>query len=177
MQYRNAILDLQAGDVILFHTALSFAPVSWLAWGIRKVTKSYWNHAALVLEIEGRIFIAEAFGGGVRLRPASYFLDRRRNKIKVLRPTYTHLVRAKVKAMDKLGCKYDFGALFQHLWKAIRGKWTGHTGDFAAGKMVCSEYVAYCLGLTEWWTWTAADLDSESEFLNCFDESKTSLNL
>ncbi len=172
MLYRNSEIEVRPGDVILYHTALSFAPVSWLAWGIRKVTKSNWNHAALVLEIEGRTFIAEAFGGGVRLRPASYFLDRQRNRIKVLRPVYSNLLNAKAKALDKLGCKYDFLAVLQHLWKAIRGKWTGHTGDSAAGRMVCSEYVAYCLGLTEWWTWTAADLDRYTFFKRVFNEQK-----
>jgi hypothetical protein len=175
-QYRDWKLDVEAGDVILYHTGFSYKPVSWLALLIRLFTKSYWNHAGLVVQIEGRLFISEALGGGVRVRPLSYYLDRRFCKIKLLKLKAFHepgaLPEITARAFDKLGCKYDIKNLFDHLWKAITGgKWTGYTENHAAGAMVCSEYVAYCYSLKGWWMWTAGDLDAHPDFYSAFDET------
>ncbi|MFW5847910.1 MAG: hypothetical protein ACOCVF_03240 [bacterium] len=48
------IEDIETGDIVVFHSRFMLKYMaswwlSWLAWIIRKLTKSYWNHAGVLI--------------------------------------------------------------------------------------------------------------------------------
>jgi len=75
-QFHKAAADLQTGDIILLHTRFRF-----LSWLIRKGTKSYWNHVAIVLttfeDLPGyhSVLVAEAASDGIEIHRIYKFLD------------------------------------------------------------------------------------------------------
>ena len=75
-QFRKVAAELQAGDIILLHTR--FHALSWL---IRFISKSYWNHVAIVLttfeDLPGfhSVLVAEAAEDGIEIHRMQKFLD------------------------------------------------------------------------------------------------------
>jgi hypothetical protein len=173
MQYKQHDIELKSGDIILFSNAFVwYNPMRWLSWAIRKFTKAKYNHVGVVVNNWGVPFINEALVSGVVARPAQKHLHRHLTKIKVLRHRYG-LIEDNFcrKANSKLGIKYDKAALvFHHSVYRITGEWNGSTGPQSEGKMVCSEYAAWCYGLNGWWALSAKELEHHPAFTVVFEE-------
>lgn len=143
--------DLKTGDVVLFHTPLTWRPTSWVAALIRHFTKYGYNHVGVIVCDWHIPMLNESVGSGVKTTPALRRLKGK--KIKVLRfdplrsaVNYPALVEAEfaVRANSLLGvAKYDYMVLFVYqLIKQVTGKWLKKHQDDT--RMVCSEYAAWC---------------------------------
>ena len=143
-------IKLQHGDV------LHCTSKSWLARTIQKMTKSHINHTSLMLEIDGAMYVIDAQKNGVNLKTLenwlenfkyTYVLHRKR------KPTTQWNKGISIRALSKVGVTpYDFASLL--IWQPIyilTGKWKGRTEDRADDRFYCSEYVAWVLGLENWW--------------------------
>lgn len=75
-QFRTMAKSLQTGDIILLRT--KFHPLSWF---IRTMSKSYWNHTAIVLTtfelLPGyqSVLVAEALDHGIEIHRIQKFFD------------------------------------------------------------------------------------------------------
>lgn len=177
VQYQGKPLDLRAGDVILFHTPLSFAPMSWLSWAIRKFTQFPYNHSALIVENNGELFINEAIAGGVVARPLEKYLDRDDSIIILRSKQELDGLGLSKKANQELGISYNFKGLIDNaiyrlpkLVFNVQIPWPGHTATFAMSRMVCSQYVAWAHALPEWWTMSSAEVFYSNRFEVIFEQ-------
>lgn len=171
MLYRGTNLELQSGDIILYHDSLGLQPVTWLAKAIQLFTRSYYNHAGVVISNWNKLFINEARGTGLISRPLENCIERKGCKIMVRRPTYKFWESDLcVRANSKLGTKYDKEALLDNLWYITFGKWIGRTKQNAESKMVCSEYVAWVHRMNGWWMKNPKDLANSDLFITIYTE-------
>jgi len=118
-------VNVENGYIALRHT-LSRAPNGWLAWGIRTLTESYWNHGGQIVVINGIVFVIEAQASGVVMTPIAEFIDSKKYDIKIVRVREDSFASRKEykKAIEhstiflqsKIGAKYDRGAI---VWLAI----------------------------------------------------------
>lgn len=174
MEYKGKQLDLQSGDVILYRTGFVWThPITYLSAAIRFFTGVEYNHAAVVVSSWGVPMINEAIGKGIIQRPLAEHLERHKSKIFVLRPTAPLEESAFcIHANSALGRSYDTTALvFHHLWYRLTKRWTGSTREKAEKKMVCSEYVAWCHRLENWWLYSSAELLVSKGFTPYYIES------
>lgn len=143
-----------------------FSPVTWLAAAIRLFTGVRYNHAGVVVENWGTLFINEALGNGIRARPLKKYLHRPSSSYLILRPKNPYFNERffAVTANDLLGTKYGFKDIFYQAWYRVTGVWHGRTEAKAANAMVCTEYVAYLHGLRQWWKYSAKELLESKEF-------------
>lgn len=149
-------MKLKDGDILIC-TANRVVPNI-----IKKVTKSKWNHSAIYMEFKGVPGVVEAQEDGINWKPFTawekkygyeYIAYRKRN--------FTELEMDSVlkRAVSKLGhVGYDFiSFVFRQPWKLLTGKWK-YRGEYKEMKfMICSEYVAWCYGMPEWWKMTPDD--------------------
>lgn len=176
--YKDKILDIRAGDTILFRSEFIWRkPVTYLSAIIRGVTRFKYNHCGTVVDNDGVLYINEALAGGITQRPLEKHLEREKSFIMVLRPIEPVDVREFSMLADTLlGYKYDVWALIHHLVYRLpktflgTGRWIGSTGEHATTKMVCSEYSAWTYGIPDWWTFSAADLARHPAFRTVFRE-------
>lgn len=114
---------LKSGDKILFHTK-GLSPISI---GIRLLTESFFNHVGGYVEeidFKGYVFkgyVIEALGGGVVKTPIEKYLDNKSYILKIVRfkqkafkdeEEYRQgLETARKRLYDKIGQKYDWGAI------------------------------------------------------------------
>ena len=149
--------ELQKGDV------LSCISNGTLAKLIQKFTKSRINHSAYVIEIWNELFIIDSQRDGTNLRPIKewermYSYEYRvHRRVELSKEEYQ---RQAEKAISKSGnTPYDFKSL---LWYQPRyqifGKWKGKKDEEAEGRMYCSEFVAWVLGMENWWELSPAEL-------------------
>lgn len=165
INYRKYKIDIQEGDIILFRTQWEpfKNPVSILSWFVRFFTLCRYNHSAIVVMRNGKLEIAEAKSEVVS-NPIEQVLDRKRDKILVLRPQNIPSDCSK-RVLSKEGTKYDLIALIWfHFLRSLPyvlfgkyGKWYGPIGEAAADKTVCSELIAYGLRLPKFWEKSSAD--------------------
>jgi len=166
---------LNVGDVILVHGG------SFLARGIQFFMNIYrskkglpkrklYNHVAVVIDLYGQQYIAEAVAKGVQVIPnASNYVASQ--DCKVL--TWVKPLTAKEKAeLSRAAAKY---ALENHRYDMLNfpyqiryiftGKWRGPTGDKANRRIYCSELAAilmdYVRGSFNGVTWDKNPLDIE----------------
>lgn len=136
---------------------------------IRRFTKSRISHTALVLRIEGTLFIADSQRDGTHLRPFNDWQRKYKYKFWVHRLRHSNRVNrrgiVKAKALDVIGTKkYDFASLlWYHPRYILTGRWKGKKTDSADERFYCSEFVAYCWDFPKWWRLSPEDL---KEFLN-----------
>lgn len=129
MRYAAARQQIQSGDAILFRGR---GPVAWL---IRTVTRSAYDHSAIAWVVGGRVLIIEArMLGGVKTDPLSTRLVDHASWL----PTGIPLTepRLRVAIMD-LGKPYSFANCFRALVNL-----PGRLGAFE-----CAQLVAVVLGL------------------------------
>jgi uncharacterized protein YycO len=140
------ISQTKTGDVIHRHSPfIWYVPGRWISAAIRKITKSWSGHTAMIVYVLGKPFVAESDDGKIQLIP--YELWAKDAEIVIGRIEISNRKRRKLSALaiSQLGKKYDFkGTIIDQFILQIRGKWYGHTGVNAEDKMYCSEYVAWC---------------------------------
>jgi hypothetical protein len=187
MIYKNTTLpvELKAGDVIMFRNEFEIThPITILSGAIRHFTDFVYNHVGVVVENNGDLFINEALAGGITARPLEKFLERGNHSyIAVLRPKkgIDDPIAFSRNANVHVGSKYDFTSLVFHhtvyripklLGATEYGKWVGSTGEFAASKLVCSEYVALVYGMPYWWLASTREVYESGVFELIFEEKK-----
>lgn len=137
-------------------------PVQWrfpvsstVIWPlIRLVTRSYWNHVQLLVEVNGRDMIVEAKGSGVVMTSVDNWVMSSERKIKMIAVDIdgTWLY-------ETLGIKYDYTSLL--FWKVIKiftGRWHGPVFEKAKKAIFCSELAAMAVGCEEPWGISPQDL-------------------
>jgi hypothetical protein len=165
--YKNTIVDIRSGDIILFRNEFVWSrPITWLCAAIRFFTRVQYNHAGVVVSSWGVLMLNEAFGRGIITRQLDRCLQRKKTRILVLKPIKE--VNESLfcrRANTALGNSYDRSSLLLHqfLLRTI-GVWIGRTGEKAAKAMVCSEYVAWCYKLPDWWLYSAKELLNNQNF-------------
>jgi len=142
---------LQTGDIVLYHNFFRWKqPVTWLAAIERWVTGCDYEHAGVI--VDG--MINEALGSGIESRPFNVHLQREGSMVMVLRP---HSISSDfvVRANFKVGTAYGISGLFEQLIYRVFGRWFGHTNR---KRMICTQYVAWCFGIRDWYKYTAKEL-------------------
>ena len=131
MRYWEARGQIESGDVILFRGR---GPVAWL---IRTLTHSLYDHAAIAWVIGGRVLVIEArMLGGVKVDPLSMRLVD--DASWVATGIFFDELRLRTAIRD-LGKPYSFGNCF----RALAGL-PGRRGGFE-----CAQLVAAVLGLPD----------------------------
>jgi len=150
--------------IILVHTPFKWSkPLTIVSHLIRKVTRTFYNHASFLLEENGEQLILESDMEGVISKP---LVDWVRNQTVSVYEIPEEMVSiVKEKAIDSVGkVKYSFADL---LWfmpiYIITNKWYGRTVDEAKNKPTCYEYLAKCLGLDNWYRMTPNEFKYEIE--------------
>lgn len=143
---------MQTGNVILVHNPFQlFRPITWLAWLIRAVTKTYYNHCALVLVDNEEVYIVEALGKGVVKTPIKYWQTRAKREITIL-PIMAQPDRITV----HVGKRYDWPSLFYlglirvPLKKCSTLTWLGLVPRNPEKKLYCYELAALVHQCPNW---------------------------
>lgn len=120
----EAVRDLQVADIVLTRTKRA----NWLIRGIRKVSRSHWNHNALVFQvvrqegIEPEILLVEALDHGIEIHRLRKYLDDKEYDIGIKRVTgLTDEERERILAyfLEMIDTPYDFTRLFGYLMNRI----------------------------------------------------------
>ena len=178
------LTKLQVGDIILVHTPFNlWQPLTWLSWLIRFFTKDYYNHAAIVGYSNSPIVIpinpfypsmytdVQSVESGVISDPLSTQISGCDIKIrrydKLMSPTNDQLNQLVTRINSFRGIPYDIpGCLIFQLIKQLGNDvfpgsdiWLEQHQKDGAKRFYCSELVACCLKLPNWWELSPADLD------------------
>ena len=131
-------------QILLVHNPFEFTkPKTWLAWIIRIVTNSEWNHCAVCIEIDGEQWVSD-FQAHYKLRPYDEWLNE--DKRRVFKLVY---VESKVQFLQQkneviagsgryLG--YDWLKLVNHLTKRKFGFVIFKENE---NRFICSEWVLF----------------------------------
>lgn len=140
------ISQTKTGDIVHRHAPFVWYKLGrWISWLIRKVTKSWSGHTAMIVWVFGEPMVYESDEGHVR--PITYKQWAKDAEIVITRFEMSNRKRRKLAKIStsQLGKEYDFkGTIIDQFILQIRGKWYGYTGDNAEDKMYCSEYIAWC---------------------------------
>lgn len=132
--------DLKTGDILHCHGS------RFLARLIKRFTKGWSTHTAVVVEVWGQIYVIDAQSDGVNPRPLEAWLQTYQYEIIVARPKVgpKDPKAFSIRAFTKVGhTAYDFMSLFiRHPYSIITGKWS-RDKDPNSKRMVCAEYVAW----------------------------------
>ena len=108
-------------QILLVHNPFEFTkPKTWLAWIIRIVTNSEWNHCAVCIEIDGEQWVSD-FQAHYKLRPYDEWLNE--DKRRVFKTVYVEskvpLLQQKNEVIAGSGryLGYDWLKLINHLTK------------------------------------------------------------
>jgi len=121
---------------------------SFMSKAIRFLTRSKKiSHTALVMELEGGLFIADSQMDGTRLRPLKQWLRKFNYDVIITRtiPISSPLLLSKVSYY--LNVRYDFFGMVRHAIYNITGIWI--TGKRPDKYFICSEFVARIIGKDE----------------------------
>lgn len=147
-------MNLKTGDIVLVHTPFNWKrPLTILSHLIRLFTKSFWNHAASIVEIWGINYIVESDINGVTILPYKDWV--KNQTITVFRVPFVNKKEFSVRSMSKVGfVKYDFkGLLFYGPISLITNKWYGKSDERKAAKrFFCSEKVAWDHEFPNWYS-------------------------
>ncbi|MDJ1480268.1 hypothetical protein QNI16_07215 [Cytophagaceae bacterium YF14B1] len=99
----------------------SFFSAVFIWFPIRLVTGAYWNHCALLVELDGKDWIVEALGKGVTMTPRSVWEVRSKRKTE-----FILVDKYPVWLLDAIGKRYDYASLlFWKILKYVTGSWYG----------------------------------------------------
>jgi hypothetical protein len=165
--YKNQIIDIRSGDIILFRNEFVWSrPITWLCAAIRLFTGVEYNHGGVVVSSWGVLMLNEFLQYGGITRTLNKCLQRKKVRILVLRPVKE--INESVfcrRANTALGNKYDYPSLILHqLLYRLTGIWIGRTKEQAEKAMVCTEYAAWCYRLDNWWLYSAKEFLSNQQF-------------
>ncbi len=139
--------------ILLVHTPFNWKrPLTLIAYLIRKVTGTYWNHCAVLIELNNYFFVVESDIKGVTITPYKNWV--KEQTIKIYRVPDTDVLKSKV--LSKCGkVGYSFKDLFWFMpIYLFTGQFYGQKVDGFSNKPTCYEYVAWVLGLTSWYKMT-----------------------
>lgn len=135
------------GFLILCHN-----PTNLVSKGIRLVTRSYWNHSAILYN--GYVY---------------EFTDVGKKKTKYSEWKYNGITRLESVDLqidpDTVNGKYDFGVFVNEILFYIT-KFDFFTNRDNPDAWYCFEFCAYCMGLSNYWRYTGKDFES---LPNCFN--------
>jgi hypothetical protein len=138
-------------QIVLVHSPLNWKrPLSLVGYLIRKITKTYWNHASFLITLYGQKFILESDIKGVVLIPFKEWVGEKTIMIYEAQLSREDIV----KAMSKIGVtKYDFASL---LWfglvRSVTGRYYGFTVERRAAKtFYCYEYLGWVMNMPNWY--------------------------
>ena len=124
----------------------------------------------MFVEVWGEKFIMDAQKDGIQLRPFKNWTDKYQYNYEVRRaPFDLNEKEFSKRAMSMLGTQYDVKSLVvgQPI-EIFTGKWvTDNKRDYAK-KMYCSEFVAWCYGIEDYYKMSPEDLhkwELEHEFI------------
>lgn len=132
--------------IILIHNPFEWKkPRTWLALIIRLVTKSYWNHCAVSIEIDGSQWVSD-FQAHYKLRTYAEWLNE--DKKRVFKTVYVEsqvqFLRQKNEVIAGSGRYkgYDWIKLVNHLTKRKFGFVVFNESE---NRFVCSEWVWFLI--------------------------------
>lgn len=142
--------NLMTGDI------LSCTSNGILGKTIKKLTKSKYNHTAIVIVISGETFIVEAQANGINIKTYDNWINKYNYQYVTHRyinhnEQYGSFIRKRV--ISKIGITgYDVAslAIFQPIY-LLTNKWIGRTKESAENKFYCSELAAWVIGIEEFW--------------------------
>ena len=131
-------------QILLVHNPFEFTnPKTWLAWIIRIVTNSEWNHCAVCIEIDGEQQVSD-FQAHYKLRPYDEWLNE--DKRRVFKTVYVEskvpLLQQKNEVIAGSGryLGYDWLKLINHLTKRKFGFVIFKENE---NRFICSEWVLF----------------------------------
>ncbi|MFA5854398.1 MAG: YiiX/YebB-like N1pC/P60 family cysteine hydrolase [Patescibacteria group bacterium] len=154
--------NLQVADIILTRTKNA----NWLLRGIRNVSRSHWNHSALVFQVvhqedaDPEVLIVEALDHGIEIHRLHNYLDSKEFDIGIKRiPNLTESERERILAyfLENIDTPYDFTRLFGYVLNRAALKIAGvRIRDMVAQRIinidnfVCSTFTqrAFYLGVS-----------------------------
>jgi hypothetical protein len=144
---------IKEGDIILVHK-IKFQGISDIpAPVIRKLTKCYYNHSALVTNYLDRLYVSEAVSNGfVPTQTLEEYLNDVDNNIRdiiILRVNNSNKQELYYNLVSIINHKYGYGTLIftQLIYQLTKkwfgnGWWLGKSGNAAKRTVVCSEVIA-----------------------------------
>ena len=164
--------ELLPGDVVLFYHPFSILdPISIVTLLIRKICKTKYNHAGILVKNWDKWFLCESVNRGVLARIAEIQLNG--SIICILRSkscspkTDAEVKALSIKINSYLGARYDFMSLvYYQLIYSFKHKWQGKTRSAATDKLFCYEYVENCYPtlFNEPWKALPNDFEDNKEF-------------
>lgn len=168
-------MELETGDVLVVkhHFAFHWKRIAQAI--IRIITVSMFDHASILLIEDGKKYVVEAqFNLGIKKVPFEEWLLDSKKTVAVLRrttPIQPHILSS-VANMFVDRKLYDYLALWQQFWYQLSQRliinigWFGRTENGkATDRFYCSEFVAFCHDLDNWWMMTPDDLYDHPDFM------------
>lgn len=145
--------NIVPGDIILVKGN------TWIARQIRKLmnlylkkkglkTREVYSHAAIVIEVWGELYVAEAGPKGVQILPLDFTYRRILDKVKIKTPRKPYTKREKEYISKNVirtvfsPTRYDYFGLLHQIEYILTGTWDGKIGSKAKKKLYCTEAVA-----------------------------------
>lgn len=148
--------------ILLVHTPFNIKrPLTIIAWLIRKVTGSKWNHCAIMVTINGVKFIVESDIKGVIMIPfKNWVKDQEVAVYGVLESSYRN-----AKMYEKVGVSgYSFKDLFWFMpIYLLTGQFYGRKVNGYSNKPTCYEFAAWVLDFKDWYKMTPEKFKNELE--------------
>jgi len=139
--------------ILLVHTPFNWKrPLTLISYLIRKVTGSYWNHCAVLIEIEGVLFIVESDIKGVTMLPYKNWVKEQEIAVYYV----SDALNKRGKLLEKVGnVGYSFKDLFWFMpIYLLTGQFYGQKVDGYSNKPTCYEFAAWWLGIQDWYKMT-----------------------
>ena len=155
-------MKLKNGDILICSSNRLIPTI------IKKATKSKWNHSAMFLTWRGIPGIIEAQEKGIYWIPFEEWKKKYNYEFVAYRNISLSQIEIDAiikKAISKCGhTGYDFiSFLIRQPLKLLTGKWK-YKGEYKEMKfMICSEFVAWCYDMPNWWKMTP---DDNKNYLN-----------
>ena len=158
---KSAMRNMRVADIILTRTKNA----NWLLRSIRDLSRSHWNHSALVFQViqqedaDPEVLIVEALDHGIEIHRLHNYLDSKEFDVGVKRiPHLTESERERILAyfLEKIDMPYDFTRLFGYMLNRVALKLAGvQVRDMIAERIinvdnfVCSSFTqrAFYLGV------------------------------
>lgn len=152
--------SLVPGDILLVHGSGFISKSIQYFMGIYKKRKGIpksklYNHAAIIIEVWGRLYAAEALATGINIAPLEQaYPEGKWENIKVRTPKKPYnkeeqeLISKIAVAYAFTPTRYGYGDLLAHAAAIISGKgydgWVGKKEERAEKRQHCTEYCATC---------------------------------
>jgi hypothetical protein len=158
-------MELKTGDI------LNCTGKKLLSKIIKMFTKSRFSHTAIFIEIWGEKFIMDAQKDGIQLRPFNQWIKKYDYDFEVRRASFEINQTTFSKRMtSRLGTQYDVKSLvIGQPIEIFTGKWVTDKHEDYTKKLYCSEFVAWCYGVEDFYKMSPQDV-YEWQLLNKFEK-------